>query len=129
MRTLACLAALLALCAHAEVYKWVDEKGQTQYGEMPPADAAATRVKVPAPGSTDAPAEKPAEKPKDTTTKQSTPEERKTRCEFERKQLELLDAPEPIIYKDAKGETVGLDVAKRAAVKERIQDNIKKYCS
>ena len=37
MRTLACLAALFALCAHAEVYKWVDEKGQTQYGETPPA--------------------------------------------------------------------------------------------
>jgi hypothetical protein len=127
MRTLACLAALVALCAHAEVYKWVDEKGQTQYGEMPPADAATTRMKVPPPS--DAPAEKPAEKPKDTATKQPTPEERKTRCEFERKQLELLEAPEPIIYKDAKGETVGLDVAKRAAIKERIRDNIKKYCS
>jgi hypothetical protein len=127
MRTLACLAALLALCAHAEVYKWVDEKGQTQYGEMPPADAATTRMKVPPPS--DAPAEKPAEKPKDTATKQPTAEERKTRCEFERKQLELLEAPEPIIYKDAKGEMVGLEVAKRAAAKERVRDNIKKYCS
>ena len=129
MRTLACLAALLALCAHAEVYKWVDEKGQTQYGETPPAGAASTRVKVPAPGSTDAPAEKPAEKPKEPGTKSPTTDERKTRCEFERKQQALLDAPDPIIYKDAKGETVALDEAKRAAAKERVRDNVKNYCS
>jgi Domain of unknown function (DUF4124) len=128
MRTLACLAALFALCAHAEVYKWVDEKGQTQYGETPPAGAATTRMRVPPPA--DAPAEKPAEKPKDTATKPpATPEERKTRCEFERKQLELLEAPEPIIYKNAKGEMVGLDLAKRDATKAQVRDNIKKYCS
>jgi Domain of unknown function (DUF4124) len=131
MRTLACLAALLALCValcvHAEVYKWVDEKGQTQYGETPPAGAATTRMKVPPPPDT--PSEKPAEKPKEAATKQPATDERKTRCEFERKQQELLDASDPIIYKDAKGDTVALDEAKRAAAKERVRENIKKYCS
>lgn len=32
--------------AHAEVYKWVDEKGQTHYGERKPGTAPAAKVKI-----------------------------------------------------------------------------------
>jgi hypothetical protein len=130
MKWLACLAALLVLCAHAEVYKWVDEKGQTQYGETPPTGAAATKMNVPTGGGAEAPSgEKPAEKPKEQATKAPGADERKTRCEFERKQQELLDNDAPVIYKDAKGQVVELDPAKRAATKEQVRDNVKKYCS
>jgi hypothetical protein len=130
MKRLACLAALLALCAHAEVYKWVDEKGQTQYGETPPAGATATKMNVPTGGGAEAPSsEKPADKPKEPAAKAPGADERKTRCEFERKQQELLDNDAPVIYKDAKGETVELEAGKRAAAKERVKDNVKKYCS
>jgi Domain of unknown function (DUF4124) len=127
MRRLAWLAAFLAFCAHAEVYKWVDEKGQVQYGEQPPAGAAATKMNVPAAAGT---AEAPSEKPKEpAVNKAPTKEERTTRCDFEREQQKLLDAEAPVIYKDAKGEMVALDEAKRAAAKERVRDNVKKYCS
>jgi hypothetical protein len=131
MKTLAWLAACLALCAHAEVYKWVDDKGQTQYGEVPPAGATATRMNVPPPsGNADAPGgDKAAEKPKDPAGKAPGAEDRAARCDFERKQLVVLDADAPIIYKDAKGQMVELDPAKRAATKEQVRDNVKKYCS
>ena len=37
MRVLCILAAvLLATAAHAQIYKWVDDKGQTHYEERPP---------------------------------------------------------------------------------------------
>ena len=126
MRTLAWLVACLALCAHAEVYKWVDDKGRVQYGETPPVGTDATKMNVPPPsGSAEAPAKakEPASKPAANT------EERTARCEFERKQQELLNGEAPVIYKDANGEMVALDEAKRAAAKERVRDNVKKYCS
>jgi hypothetical protein len=127
MRKLAWLAAFVAFCAHAEVYKWVDEKGQVQYGETPPVGAAATKMNVPAPSGNP---EATREKPKETTAdKAPAKDDRKARCEFEREQQKLLDAEAPVIYKDAKGEMVALDEAKRAAAKERVRDNVKKYCS
>jgi len=126
MRTLAGLAACLALCAHAEVYKWVDDKGHVQYGETPPVGTDATKMNVPPPsGNADAPAKakEPAGKPA------ANSEERTARCEFEKKQQELLNGDAVVIYKDEKGETVALDEAKRAAAKERVRDNVKRYCS
>jgi predicted secreted Zn-dependent protease len=38
--------ALLPLLAHAQVYKWVDSQGRTQYGDKPPGEAKASSVKV-----------------------------------------------------------------------------------
>jgi hypothetical protein len=126
MRTLAWLAACLALCAHAEVFKWVDDKGRVQYGETPPVGTDATKMNVPPPsGNADAPAKakEPASKPA------ANSEERTVRCEFEKKQQELLNGDAPVIYKDEKGEMVALDDAKKAAAKERVKDNVKRYCS
>jgi hypothetical protein len=38
------LLSLSAACVAAEAYKWVDEKGVTNYGEKPPASRRATSV-------------------------------------------------------------------------------------
>ena len=126
MRALALLAASLVLCAHAEVYKWVDEKGQTQYGQSPPPGADATRMNVPT-GGPDSP---PAEKAKEPAAKAASTEDKKERCEFERKQQEVVNNKDaPVTYKNDKGEMVALDEARRNEANERIRENIKKYCS
>lgn len=39
-------AACLSLTALAQVYKWVDEKGVTHYGQTPPANAASHEVEL-----------------------------------------------------------------------------------
>lgn len=40
------LAVFFALSVHAEVYKWVDEKGQIQYGDQPPPRVNANKLAV-----------------------------------------------------------------------------------
>jgi predicted secreted Zn-dependent protease len=44
-------AALLPLAAAAQVFKWIDSQGRTQYGDKPPEEVKAQPVKV-EPGST-----------------------------------------------------------------------------
>lgn len=44
---LALIASCLCLPAFAQVYKWVDEKGVTQYGQRPPADTKGQKMNMP----------------------------------------------------------------------------------
>jgi glutaredoxin len=39
--------ALLALPAHAQVFKWTDAQGRTHYGDKPPEDTKTQEVRVP----------------------------------------------------------------------------------
>ena len=41
------MASCLCLPAFAQVYKWVDEKGVTHYGQRPPADNKGQKMNVP----------------------------------------------------------------------------------
>ncbi len=76
---IALLAMGLLLPAHAQVYKWVDEKGVTQYGQKPPADNKGQKMKLPdspPPAARGAPA---AKDPLATVREQDT--------EFKRRQI------------------------------------------
>ena len=42
-------SALLATSAQAQIYKWVDERGVTQYSETPPVNGKASRLVVSGP--------------------------------------------------------------------------------
>ena len=44
---IALLAMGLFMPAQSQVYKWVDEKGGTQYGQKPPADNKGQKMKLP----------------------------------------------------------------------------------
>jgi hypothetical protein len=138
MRAIALLATLVALCAHADIFKWVDANGRTHYGEAPPPDAGAKKLNV-STGSGDAPAPAPAaatgsapaaapsgDKAKDG---QKAPEDRAARCKYERDQLRVLEGNADVTFKNDKGEMVALDPAKREAAKQRVQENVKTYCS
>lgn len=135
MRTIALLAALFALGANAAIYKWVDEKGQTQYGEIPPSGIAATKMGASTGSGMAAP---PAgEKAKDEgqtangAAQQKAPDKdaREARCKFEREQLRILEGDVPVIVRNDKGEATPIDETKREAAKALVRDNIKKYCS
>src|SRR4051812_5432040 len=45
------LTCLVALPAHAEVYKWVDANGKVQYSDSPPADSKKAAVVKSAPSN------------------------------------------------------------------------------
>ena len=51
---IALLAMGLFMPAQSQVYKWVDEKGVTQYGQKPPADNKGQKMKMPDSPSPDA---------------------------------------------------------------------------
>ena len=59
------LGVLFSATAMAQQYKWVDQNGKVQYGDVPPPGVKAQRLKPPAGGSAPAPsaAAKKAEKP------------------------------------------------------------------
>jgi hypothetical protein len=73
------LFLLLALPAHAQIYKWVDEKGRVQYGEKPPAGSKAAPIRQEA-----MPVEKPRA-PKNLTEQET---------DFRRRQIEQQQAEE-----------------------------------
>ncbi len=52
-RTLISTVLLLAMAgAHAAMYKWTDEQGNTQFGQFPPAGVEAEQMKPPPPPAT-----------------------------------------------------------------------------
>ncbi len=53
MKTIALMLALLSMgaTAHAQVYKWVDKDGKTQFSDMPPPGGAKPMTPAPAPRS------------------------------------------------------------------------------
>ncbi len=134
MRKFAWLAAIVALCANAAIYKWVDEKGQTQYGEIPPPGVTATRMGVSTGnGAAASPAgDKAADEaraPQQGAAKPADKDARAARCTFERGQLRVLEGDAPVIVKDAKGEAAPISDAGREAAKSLVRENVKKYCS
>ena len=44
MRFFVMIVLWVATAAHAELYKWIDDKGRTRYGEEPPAGVPAIRL-------------------------------------------------------------------------------------
>ena len=83
--------AAFASPAYAQVFKWVDERGVTHYGERPPQGGKATEVpdKLGTPGGvppkSDAPAEAPAPQPE-----KSEEARRREQCDQQRELLDRL---------------------------------------
>lgn len=50
---LALMALVLSFSVHAQIYKWVDENGQTNYSQQPPASGEAQQIDVPPPPTID----------------------------------------------------------------------------
>lgn len=50
---LAIATLLMTFTVHAQIYKWVDENGQTHYSQQPPASGEAQQIDVPPPPPVD----------------------------------------------------------------------------
>jgi hypothetical protein len=50
---LALATLLITFTAHAQIYKWVDENGQTHYSQQPPVTGEAQQIDVPPPPPVD----------------------------------------------------------------------------
>lgn len=146
MRSSVLLAATLALAlpAAAQVYKWVDEKGRTHYGEKPPEGVKAVEMGAPLPPS-DPNAKAPDWKQKDLDAKrnrierdgkesrdrdrqQRTEAERSARCEDARRRLDMLQQQIRLFDRNDKGEKVYLDDKDRPAAIERERRAVSENC-
>jgi len=132
IRLAAACAAFALLPAHA-IYKWVDEKGVTHFSEHPPADGRkATRIepKVTPPSSEARPKDdwkqREMEMRKQRIEREQKDErrkavehnraaERKNRCAYAQRQLQIVSTPRPVYSVNEKGERVYLEDKDRAA--------------
>ena len=131
-----------ALPAFAQVYKWVDERGVTHYGERPPQGSKASevpnRLASPAPGGAGAEANNPKDpnpeqgqvRPKDQDPRQS-PNKAESRqdaeaakraqlCNQQRALLERLKQSPPSFTLNEKGEQIPLDNSAAIARQEKF---------
>ncbi len=132
------------LTSHAatEVYKWVDENGQTHYGEKP-SDENASKIKIRRPAGADSETvrrveqrekllqiyeeERQLKKQEDLKARQEQ-EKRKRQCSYARSRVEKLAIDVPLYRLDEKGERVYLSDKDRSSEKAYWQEQVTKFC-
>ena len=136
MKRIALLAlTLLPLVASAEMYKWVDKKGVTQFSESPPLDVQATKVDVrPATGAAPPAAQggaqsrfAPPSQPQPRATKAGQKAQEEARIESTPKYNNCAESQRrlALAQTDAKAATGDKALARDVASWEK---NVKKYC-
>jgi hypothetical protein len=145
IRAMAFAAILVAApAAIGQVYKWVDDKGRTQYSETPPPGVKATRIDTGPAGPAAGPAKAPDWKQqelesrkrrieqdqKDDVAKRQSIEagNREEICRLARRDLNLLQQQRPIYHTDKDGKQVYLEDSARPAAIERARRDVETHC-
>ncbi|MCZ6871088.1 MAG: DUF4124 domain-containing protein [Gammaproteobacteria bacterium] len=153
IRTLFCLIITLVLVpslTQAEVYKWVDEWGKTHFGDRPPDEGVAEKVKIKAPPTeaqrleaqarADALAEiqfkrdhvkgtMARERRNDERKQQLADNQRSQKCLSAQRNLRILGMQRPIYYTNENGEEVYVSDNERELQKQQANREVDQYCS
>ena len=142
------LLFVFSIVANGELYKWVDDKGKTQYTDQPPpAGAATTEKKLEIKLSPVQPAadkakkggknlaereldfkKRLAEKEQEEAKQQKEIKESKEKCTQARSKLKLYQEAPKLTVSDGKGGIVRADDAARQKGIKEAQKEIKSYC-
>lgn len=146
------LGLLFATAAAAQQYKWVDQNGRVQYGDVPPPGVKAQRLKPPAGGSAPAPAaaakkgdkgekalspeaafrkrqeDAEKERQKEAQSEQEASAKREN-CARAQESLRTLESGQRIQRTDAKGERYYLEDAQIAQELTRARQIAQQNCS
>ena len=138
-----CVLWTLVVPAVGQVYKWVDEKGVTHYGERPPQGKKSQEVeqRLASPGSTPEKAAQPGWKEQDlefrkrrieaeqaeTKNKQREASQRQT-CNQARDQLVQMKSARRLYRLDDKGERVYQSDDERSASVARLEQLVSEHC-
>lgn len=144
---LVCLTFILSLFAtvtFAEIYKWVDENGQTHYSQLAPRDVAATVIKTPPPPAIDSNA---AQQQVDELIQQQETEaqirleqqnqqkieaenlaNKERNCNIAQKQLQQYQNNPGRRTIDADGNVSRITEEERQQKIQEAQENVTKYC-
>lgn len=155
MKTLTAVLVALAVCgsASAQTYRWTDQNGRVQYGDMPPGDAAnVTRLRAPSGSAAPTPAPEakkdPAAKDKPLTPEQAfqkrqqeradadqkaaqeraQAEQNRANCEQARASVRQLESGQRVSTINSAGERVFLDDSQRADQLARAQRSAAEWC-
>lgn len=138
------LTAVLALglaapgSAFARIYKWVDDEGNVQYTQTPPADRPAETVVTHIPKQVP-----PAQHPAEGSDQQSAEggssgqaqaaadqkEQMKRNCEIARQNAKLLESGIRVKVKDDDGNTAVLDDQQKAAKLAETKKQVELFCN
>jgi len=138
------LILLLPLLAHAEIVKWVDDKGEVHYSDQPPATAKAPKsLNIKNQPSSSAPAQKSladqelefrkrqmeaADADKKAAEEKQQAEIAKQNCASARANLKMLQDGVRMTKYNEKGERVFLDDAERAKATAEAQRAVSDWC-
>ena len=150
MRRILLLAAVLAFPAAAlgQQYKWIDEKGRTRYGDIPPPGVRATPLKPPPPAPSAPAAAKDkgplstAEKDAEFRKRQQEAEKarekealasqeaqaKKENCARAQEYVRTIESGQRISRTDSKGERYYLDDAERAQELSKARQAASQWC-
>lgn len=137
------MAAVLPPSGHAEVYRWVDEQGVTQFSQTPPRAQAYDTVKVPPPPEVDAATEEQRksdieqldewqrarqEKQEKQHAKTEEAQQRKKNCENARANLDTLENLGTRMLKTPEGEYVRPTEKELEQRQEETRKAIDEFC-
>jgi hypothetical protein len=149
MKRLLLIAAALAFSATAaaQTYKWVDKDGKVRYGDTPPPDARAQRLKPP-PGPAEAPAAAPdgkkplspeaafrkrqqekADAEQKAQKEADDAQRRRENCESAQGRLRLLESGARVTTTNKDGEREFISDEARARDIERTRKAVSEACS
>ena len=133
---------LIAGAAQGQIYRWVDEKGVTHYGEKPPQGAKAREIEdrlATPPGTNPPPAEDWQEKDRQfrqrqmeagqaQEKKEQEAQRRRTACNEQRDLLARLRSSSRIYHLNEQGERVFQDDSEREKAIARQEQLVARYC-
>jgi hypothetical protein len=136
--------------ATAQVFKWVDEKGVTHYGERPPHGQKAQPVETrpsttPSPGSTSSPGktqggenwreknlefqQRRVQREREAEREQQAAKERQRRCHVARDDFRRIESARRPYHLNNQGERVYLDDAEHKLAIEQARRRVDASCS
>lgn len=137
-------ALLLSFSVNAQIYKWVDENGQTHYSQTPPASGEAQQVDVPPPPPVDPEQaqeevdalieQQQAAEQAEQEARQKAEEEaeqqaiREENCRIARQNLELYQNNPGRRVQDEDGNVTRLREEDRQQKMQELQQQIDEFC-
>jgi len=138
------MLAATSLVFASDIYKWTDLDGTVHYGDRPaegaqperlaiasrPTDPASVQAMTQARAAAraEAAANKAAEAAA-ATDPQADAADRAEKCAKYRQQMQTLVSSRRVYREDEAGERVYLDEEETLATRQRVEDNIDKYCT
>ena len=139
--------AMSGVAVAGDIYKWVDEDGNVHYGDKPvsneservpiesrPTDRARIQSQYQAAAQAraenrDARAQADEASREAEEDRRAQAEERRQRCEASRATLQRFVTSRRIYTQDESGERVYMDEAQMQAARERVENDVNKYCN